>query len=145
MRRLFSKILLFTFATCLHAQTLIVHLINANNGKPVSGQNITAIWDDNFTQIVIHTDSKGMAQLELPKGARYLGLMSGPKLGKEPYRIAYVNCNGTPGVSRIPVQTILDSGYEPPNTCSKKTYQTIRPGQLVFYAGLIPWWMPDTQ
>jgi hypothetical protein len=145
MRRKFSAVLFFVVAACLHAQTITIHLINGNNSKPVSDQNITAIWDDSFTKVVTHTDSKGMAQLQVPKNAGYLTLMPGPKMGSEPNRIAYLDCNGNNEAFRISVEAILQSGYEPTNRCSKKTYQTIRPGQLVFYAGLRPWYMPDMQ
>src|ERR1700761_5301161 len=103
MRRLLIAIFLLLFTPIAHAQTLIVHLINAKTGNPISRQNVTVRWDNTFEETVVFTDEKGMAHFEVPQGATSLSLMEGPNVGKDPYRLAYLDCNDN--VGNIPIQT----------------------------------------
>ena len=126
------------------AQTITVHLINAKNGKPIAGKNITVDWPDLFDESVAMTDKSGVARISVPKGQAYFSLREGPRVGKEPNRVAYFDCNAR-DLTLVSVSEVMDRGFVPRNDCSKKTYSGIKPGEIVFYAELIPWWMPDMQ
>lgn len=95
MSRRSAIVFLVVFASCLRAQTITVHLINGENGKPVGGKNVTI-------------SSAGFA-------------------------------------SKILIKEAMEKGFVPGNDCSKKVTASAEPGEVVFFAKLIPWWWPDMQ
>ena len=144
MRCRWIVLVLVLFAGQVLAQTVTVHLINGENGKPVGGKNVTITWDSDFTQVVVPIDKNGVGRFPVVAGKTYFSMMPGPKVGKEPYRVAYLNCNGNGDTSRIPIKSVMERGFVPANTCSKVLISA-RAGEVVFFAKLIPWWMPEMQ
>ena len=135
-------------ASTAQGQTITVHLVNANTGKPIAGRNVTFEWADDYrNSTVAMTDRAGVAKIEVAKGQTHFQLVPGPKVGKEPNRIPYIDCNVRQrgGWLDISVEEVLVKGFLPKNACSNWTYYGIKPGEIVFYAKLKPWWMPDMQ
>jgi len=127
----------------LYAQTITVRLLNAKSGKPMKGKKVTFEWDGKLNKTVITIDKSGLGTVVVPTGVREFTLLAGPKVGKEPYRIPYLNCNVNPWAT-IEVSLALDKGYLPRNDCSRIS-TAAHPGEVVFWALPNPWWQPDMQ
>lgn len=116
----------------LRAQTITVRLLNAKTGKPMKGKKVTFEWDGKLDHTVITIDKSGLGTVEVPPGVREFTLLAGPKVGKDPYRIPYLNCNVNPWAT-IGVSLVLDKGYVPRNDCSRKS-TAVHPGEVAFWA-----------
>ena len=68
-------------------------LVNGKSGKPMGKQNLNVSWDDNFSEIAVFIPKSGSADTAVPSGVSRVHIMVGPRIGNEPYRIAFLNCN----------------------------------------------------
>lgn len=130
----------------LEAQTLTIRLLNGKTGRPMSNKNVTVQWSPGYFPwegSVVYFGKDGIGKVEVHSGAEFFTMMTGPKIGKEPYRIAFIDCN-EPMMVKIQIAQVLKGGYVPRNGCSKKS-AVPRPGEIVFWAEPTPWWQPDMQ
>ena len=130
----------------LEAQTLTIRLLNGKSGRPMSNKNVTLEWSPEYITwegSVVYFGKDGIGKVEVHSGAEYITMMTGPKIGKEPYRIAFINCN-TSLTERIQIAQVMKNGYVPGNACSKQS-AVPQPGEIVFWAMPLPWWQPDMQ
>ncbi len=129
----------------LAAQTITIRLLNGKTGQPMSNKNVTLEWSPgHFMQdSVVYFGKDGIGKVEVPIGAVFFTMMPGPKVGKEPYRVAFGDCNLVHW-ERIQIAEVLKNGYVPRNDCGKKSAVPL-PGEIVFWALPIPWWQPDMQ
>jgi len=116
----------------VQAQTLTVRLLNAKSGKPMRRQNVTFGWDKNLSSSQVMVGDDGTGRVEVPSGADEFVLLAGPRIGNEPYRTAYRNCNDQASLL-IRISDVLQKGYVPKNVCANKSIAT-RPGEVVFWA-----------
>lgn len=123
------------------SQKLQIRVLDAKSGKPLAGQNITIRWPDFSDPTVLHLDADGSAWLTIRAGESSFWMTTGPKPGKEPYRIAYIDCNDS---SHVQVEAAELSGVVPKNECSTRTVSH-RVGQVVFWGLPRRWWQPDIQ
>jgi len=138
-----ALLLAVLFCASVQAQTLTVRLLNAKSGKPMRKQNMTLKWDKDFTSSVVFIGDSGLARVEVPPGTKWFWMLPGPRLGKEPNRIAYQACNEWVS-SLIPVAEVLAKGVVPANVCGRQSIAP-RPGEVVFWALPLPFWKPDFQ
>ena len=89
----------------LEAQTLIIRLLNGKSGQPMSNKNVTLEWSPGYfmQDTVVYFGKDGIGKVEVPIGAEFFMMMTGPKIGKEPYRIAFINCN-EPSMEKIQIE-----------------------------------------
>jgi len=130
----------------LAAQTFTIRLLNGKTGRPLSDKNVTLLWSPSYIPwegFVVYFGKDGIGTVKVPTGSEFFIMQGGPKIGKEPYRIPFINCNASMSET-IQVSEVLKRGYVPGNTCSKKT-AVPRPGEIVFWAIPKPWWQPDFQ
>jgi hypothetical protein len=129
----------------LAAQTITIRLLNGKSGRPLTNKNVTLAWSPGYfmQDSVVHFGQNGIGMIQVPVGAEFITMMGGPKVGKESYRIAFIDCNAT-FAERIQITQVLKNGYVPRNNCGKKS-AIPRPGEIVFWAMPNPWWMPDMQ
>jgi hypothetical protein len=128
----------------LSAQTITVRLLNAKTGKPMANKMVTFQWRGSWDESVIALDKNGLGTVAVPPGEHEFTILAGPKVGKEPYRIPYLDCNETKMELLVRVSLVLEKGYVLGNTCGRKT-ALAQPGEVVFWALPNPWWMPDMQ
>jgi hypothetical protein len=136
-----SAALLFCCVSSLRGQSITVRVLNARSGRPLSGQNVTIVWPDTPGNTVVRLGSDGTGKLDIA-GKSQFAMLSGPKLGKEPYRIAYINCNE---FSMVRVDDVLSRGVVAANLCSSKVSTNSKPGEIVFWGVPLHWWEPDLQ
>jgi len=112
----------------------------------MSNKNITLEWSPEYIPwegSVVYFGKDGIGKVEVHSGAEFFTMIPGPKIGKDPYRIPFINCNMI-FAERIQIAQVLKNGYVPRNACSKKS-AVPRPGEIVFWAKPNPWWLPDMQ
>jgi len=128
------------------AQTITIRMLHGKSGKPLSNKNVTMVWSPDFVSwhgTEVHLGKDGTGAFEVPPGKEIAEISPGPKVGKEPNRIPYIDCNA-PLFPRIQISAVLKEGFVACNTCSKKT-AAARPGEIVLWAMPLPWWQPDMQ
>lgn len=131
-------------STAADSQVLTVRLLNAKSGKPMGNKKITFLWSDkNWSKSEVLADDEGVGRVDIPSGVSSFSLMEGPRLGNEPNRIAYINCNQHLPVE-LSVSVVLQRGLIPDNGCGRKSV-VARPGEIVFWALPLPWRMSDFQ
>ena len=121
-------------------------MLNGKTGRPLSNVNVTFLWSPGFwpfEETIVHFGKDGVATVEIRTGSQSFEIMGGPKVGKEPYRIPFIECN-EPMMKEVQVAQVLKNGYVPGNTCSNKS-ATAKPGEIVFWAMPKPWWQLDMQ
>jgi hypothetical protein len=131
----------------LAAQTFTIRLLNGKTGQPLSDKNVTLEWSPSYIPwegSVVYFGKDGIGTVKVPTGSEFFVMRGGPKIGKEPYRIPFINCNASMSSEKIQISEVLKRGYVPGNTCSKMIYVP-RPGEIVFWAMPKPWWQPDFQ
>ena len=130
---------------CLAAQTITVRMLNGKSGRPLSNKNVTLVWSPDFSPLgtVVHLGKDGTGTAEIRGDAELFRMIPGPKAGKEPDRIPYIDCN-EPMMERVQISQVLKTGFVPGNACGKKS-AIPRPGEIVFWAMPKPWWQPDMQ
>jgi hypothetical protein len=148
-----TTLVLALICTAAQAQSFTIRLLNAKSGKIMRNKNVTITWDVGHTDSVIHIGQDGLGHSDVPAGAINFVILGGPRIGKEPGRIAFFNCNGDSRdmssyvreiSTSISVSQLLKEGVVLKNGCGKKTFPS-RPGELVFWALPRPWWEPDFQ
>jgi len=122
-------------------QSITVRVLNARSGRPLAHQNVTIAWADTLDKTVVNLGPDGTGKLDVG-GRSQFAMMSGPKSGKEPYRIAYINCNN---FSMVQVDDVLSRGLVSTNLCSAKVSAKVKPGEIVFWGVPLHWWEPDLQ
>lgn len=135
----FTFMLLISMA---RAQSLVFHLLNADSGKPFRNENLTIEWDPCFKESIIALNSDGTGNAAIPRGATSFTMLGGPKKGSEPYRVAYIDCNDP--TSEISIGAAVKEGVVPTNRCGKAT-ATAKPGEVIYWAQPLSFWMPDLQ
>jgi hypothetical protein len=129
------------FSSRLPAQTLTIRLLNAKSGKAMGKKKITVRWVKDLKSSEVVLDANGTGHVEVLPGMTEFSVMEGPRIGKEPGRVAYLDCNENSGAF-LPVALVVEKGVVPGNRCGHKT--TAHPGEIVFWALPIPW-QPDMQ
>jgi hypothetical protein len=133
-----------SYTPSLSGQVLTVRLLNAKSGQPMGNKNVTILWSPSFfSKVEVHLGKDGTAQIPIKPGADSFSMMEGPRAGKEPYRVAYLDCNES-DVKIVSVEEVLRKGVVPPNSCSDQT-RLPKPGEIVFWGLPRPWWQPDFQ
>jgi len=127
----------------LSSQTLTVRVLNAKSGKPFGGRKVTAKWDVEFRSSEISIGGDGVGRLQVPSNAKEFILITGPRSGREPFRIAYLNCNKQAS-TLISVAVVLERGVVPENACGHPT-AVARAGEVIFWALPLPSGKPDFQ
>lgn len=136
-----SAALMFCCASSVRGQSITVRVLNARSGRPLSGQNVTIVWPDTPGNTVVKLGSDGTGKLDIA-GKSQFAMLSGPKFGKEPYRIAYINCNE---FSMVRVDEVVTRGVVAANLCSSRVSTNSKPGEIVFWGVPLHWWEPDLQ
>jgi hypothetical protein len=129
----------------LSAQTLAVRLLDAKSGKAISNKNITFHWnsDELSGGTVVRVGKDGAGHVGVPKNATGFFLLEGPKDGKEPFRVAYFDCNAK-AEPYTSISEVLSRGVVPRNTCSERSVKA-EPGVIVFWGLMRRWYEPDMQ
>ena len=127
----------------LAAQTFTIRLLNAKTGKAMPNRKVTVRWADGLKSSEVSIGEDGSGRLEVVPGSQQFLFTVGPKLGNEPYRLAYINCND-PAMATIQVEQVLKAGLVPGNKCGSRT-AVPKPNEIVFWAMPKPWWRPDFQ
>ncbi len=127
-------------ATMARAQSLVFHLLNADSGKPFANQNLTIAWDPSFKKSILDLGSDGTGSVAIPPGTTSFVMLDGPKKVSEPNRVTFIDCNGP--ISEISVERAVKEGVVPTNRCGKGT-ATAKPGEIIYWARPLPFWMPD--
>jgi hypothetical protein len=129
--------------TPLAAQTFTVRLLNAKTGKAIGNKKVTVKWADGTKSLEIMVDSNGLGRIDLSTATRDFFMMEGPRIGNEPDRVAYIDCN-EPSMALIQTAQVLKKGFVPGNRCGHPDVPQ-RPGEIIFWALPKPWWKPDFQ
>jgi hypothetical protein len=132
---------LFACTYFARPQTITVRLINGETGKPMKNFNLTLHWDKDVASSVVFIGAEGVGHADILPGARDFTMLPGPKMGKEPYRIAFIDC--TRG-SLLTAHEALEKGIVPENWCSSKTLKP-KPGEVIFWGRPRHFWEPDLQ
>jgi hypothetical protein len=128
--------------TAAHADRLVIRLINAETGEPMSHQNVQVEWDADAEESLIYVGGKGRGTMQLLPGSANFTLRPATKDYGDPNRLAYFSCSGP--TLAIPVQQALRAGFVAHNECNGRTAQA-GPGEIVFWARPLPLWKPDFQ
>ncbi len=129
----------------LPAQTITIRLLNAKTGKPMVDKMVTFDWlNEKLDQSVVRSDDQGMGTVEIPVEQRKFSLQAGPRVGKEPNRIPYIDCNESKTELFIQVSSVLQNGLVLRNTCGQQS-AVAKPGEIAFWLLPLPWWEPDMQ
>ena len=133
--------LLFFFAVSLSGQSITVRVLNARSGRPLARQSVMISWPDTLEKTVVNLGPDGTGKLDLA-GRSQFSMLPGPKSGKEPDKIAYIDCNN---FSMVRVDDVLSRGLVAPNLCSSKVSAKVKPGEVVFWGVPLHWWEADPQ
>jgi hypothetical protein len=121
---------------------LVIRLINAETGAPMSHQNVLLQWDSDSEESLVYVGGKGRGTVQLLEGGANFTMQPGTKDYGDPNRLAYFSCSG-PTIA-VPVQQALRAGFVAHNECNGRTVQA-NPGEIVFWARPLPLWVPDFQ
>lgn len=131
--------LLVGMAFCLpvSGQTLTVRLLDAKSARPMGGYYVRVHWIGEFEESHVWIGRDGVGHVKVPIGAKGFGMRPGPKVGNEPNRIPYINCNNSASHQGFQVADALRRGIVPGNECGKQGLDA-RPGEVVFWALPLP-------
>ena len=124
------------------ADRLIIRLINAETGEPMSHQNVQVEWDADAEESLVYVGGKGQGTMQLLPGSSDFTLRPASKDYGDPNRLAYFSCSGP--TLAVPVQQAINKGFVAHNDCNGRTAQA-GPGEIVFWARPLPLWKPDFQ
>lgn len=124
------------------ADRLVIRLINAETGRPMSHQNVQIEWDDDAEESIVFIGGQGRGTIPLLSDRDNLTMKPGVKDWGDPNRLAFFSCSG-PTIA-VPVQQARRAGFVAHNECNDKTAQA-KPGEIVFWARPLPLWVPDFQ
>jgi hypothetical protein len=121
---------------------LVIRLINAETGEPMSHQNVMVQWDADAEESLVYVGGKGRGTMGLLDGSANFTLKPGTKDYGDPNRLSFFSCSG-PTIA-VPVQQAIRTGFVARNECNGRTVQA-GPGEIVFWARPLPLWKPDFQ
>jgi hypothetical protein len=121
---------------------LIIRLINAETGEPMSHQRVQIEWDADAEESLVYVGGKGRGTMDILDGSATFTMMPGTKDYGDPYRLAFFSCSG-PTIA-VPVEQAIRKGFVAHNECNARTAQA-SPGEIVFWARPLPLWKPDFQ
>ena len=124
------------------ANRLIIRLINAETGDPMSHQNVQIEWDADAEESLVYVGGKGRGTMDILVGSANFTMKPGTKDYGDPNRLAFFSCSG-PTIA-VPVQQAIRKGFVAHNECNGRTVQA-SPGEIVFWARPLPLWKPDFQ
>jgi hypothetical protein len=126
----------------VHADRLVIRLINAETGDPMSHQSVQVEWDADAEESLVYVGGKGLGTMQLLPGSANFTLRPASKDYGDPNRLAYFSCSGP--TLAVPVQQAIHAGFVAHNECNGRTAQA-NPGEIVFWARPLPLWKPDFQ
>jgi hypothetical protein len=121
---------------------LVIRLINADTGEPMSHQNAVIEWDADVEESIVYVGGKGRGTIPILEGSENFTLKPATKDYGDPNRLAYFSCSG-PTIA-VPVEQAVHRGFVAHNQCNSRTVQ-VNPGEIVFWARPLPLWKPDFQ
>lgn len=121
---------------------LIIRLINAETGEPMSHQRVVVQWDADTEESLVYVGGKGQGAMDILDGGTNLTLKPGTKDYGDPNRLAFFSCSGA--TIAVPVQQAIRKGFVAHNECNTRTVQA-NPGEIVFWGRPLPLWKPDFQ
>jgi len=89
---------------------------------------------------MVNLGPDGTGKLDLG-GRSQFGMLPGPRSGKEPDTIAFIDCNH---FSMVRVADVLNRGLVSTNLCSSKISAKVKPGEVVFWGVPLHWWESDS-
>src|SRR6202020_721127 len=92
-----------------HAERLIIRLINAETGEPMSHQNVQVEWDADAEESLIYVGGKGQGTMEVSPGSSHFSLRAGAKGYRDPNRPGFFNFRRPP--PGVPVQQAIHKGF----------------------------------
>jgi hypothetical protein len=159
--RLLISIFLILFAMSVSAQTLEIRLVDGRNGRPMVGaSSYVNVWvgTERKEAIVIPTDGKGVARIQLTSNASEVNIPNSQNSGSIVVDHPIVKYDGSfrinapygfcgPGGSNyswlgletFSTKEVLDHGYSSANTCGRVTVSP-QPGQVVLFVRPLTWW-----
>ena len=161
----FSKFLtalfLIVHGVSLVAQTLEITLVDGRNGRPLVGtSSYVNVWigTERKAAIVVPTDGKGVARIQLTSNSREVNIPnsanSGSNVVEHPIvkydeslqiNVPYVLCGSGGsnyswlGLLNFSTKEILQRGYASPNTCGKITVSP-HPGEVILFVRPLTFW-----
>jgi hypothetical protein len=124
------------------ARRLVIRLINADSGAPMSHQNVQVEWDADAEESIIYVGGAGRGTMDVLANNSIFTMKPGVKDYGDPNRLAFFSCSG-PTIA-VPVQQATKDGFVSHNECTDRTAQA-KPGEIVFWARPLPLWKPDFQ
>ncbi|HEY2856996.1 MAG TPA: hypothetical protein VGJ21_01105 [Terracidiphilus sp.] len=125
-----------------HSDRLVIRLINADTGEPMSHQNVLVEWDADAEESTIYVGGKGRGTMLVVEGTRNFTMKPGTKDYGDPTASPSSVAAAPP--SRSPVDQAIHKGFIAHNECNGRTVE-INPGEIVFWARPLPLWKPDFQ
>lgn len=124
------------------SERLVIRLINADTGAPMSHQNVFVEWDADAEESVVYVGGKGRGAMPILEGSGHFTMKPGTKDYGDPNRLAFYSCSG-PTIA-VPVEQAVLQGFAAHNECNGRTAE-VNPGEVVFWARPLPLWKPDFQ
>jgi hypothetical protein len=124
------------------AERLIIRILNADTGGPMSHQNVLIEWDADAEESIVYVGGKGRGEMETLAGGVNFTMRPAFKDWGDPNRLAYFSCSGP--VVAVEAQQARRSGFVARNLCSDRT-ATAAPGEIIFWARPLPLLKPDFQ
>ncbi len=124
----------------LIAQSITVRVLNAKSGRPLARQSVMISWPDTADKTVVSLGADGTGTLDLAGRSKF-GMLPGPRSGKEPNSIAYIDCSD---FSMVRVDDVMNRGLVSANRCSSKVSTKGKPGEVVFWGVPLHWWEADS-
>jgi hypothetical protein len=121
---------------------LVIRLINAETGDPMSHQRIQIEWDGDREESLVYVGGKGRGTMDILDDSANFTMKPGTKDYGDPNRLAFFSCSG-PTIA-VPTQQAIRTGFVAHNECNGRTVQA-SPGEIVFWARPLPLWKPDFQ
>lgn len=161
LSKLLAALFLIVHGVAPVAQTLEIKLVDGRNGHPMVGaSSYVNVWvgTERKAAIVVPTDGKGVARIQLTSNPREVNITSSTNSGSNvvdhpivkydeslQINVPYVLCGSGGsnyswlGVLNFSTKDILSRGYVSPNTCGKGTLSP-HPGQVVLFVKPLTWW-----
>lgn len=124
------------------AERLIIRILNADTGGPMSHQNVLVEWDEDAEESMVYVGGKGRGEMDTLPGGVHFTMRPAFKDWGDPNRLAYFSCSGP--VVAVEAQQARRSGFVARNLCNDRT-ATAAPGEIVFWARPLPLLKPDFQ
>jgi hypothetical protein len=124
------------------AERLIIRILNADTGGPMSHQNVLVEWDADAEESIVYVGGKGRGEMEALTGGVHFTMRPAFKDWGDPNRLAYFSCSGP--VVAVEAQQARRTGFVARNMCNDRT-ATAQPGEIIFWARPLPLLQPDFQ